>query len=130
MKDELVINKELSLEEKINYINELGGKDPTLNFLINLENGGLGEMTITEALDALAPKTEMPNRKRSLIIEQIADLTKKQNINKKKPRRLYCKQCGKWTWNRYSDGILEPRNNAHIPNVGNYCEECYKKSNK
>jgi hypothetical protein len=68
-KDNLVLNNELSLEEKINYVNGLGGKDPTLNFLINLENGGLGNMTITEALDALAPKTEMPNRKRSLIIE-------------------------------------------------------------
>lgn len=68
---ELKLNEESSLVEKIEYVNELGGKDPTLNFLINLENGGLGHLTITEALDALATSAsiDLPNRKRSLIIE-------------------------------------------------------------
>lgn len=65
------LNNELSLNEKIEYVNGLGGKDPTLNFLINLENNGLGLLTITEALDALATRTsiDLPNRKRSLIVE-------------------------------------------------------------
>ncbi|WP_026883656.1 hypothetical protein [Clostridium akagii] len=58
-----------NLDDKIAYVNQLGRNDPTLNFLINLENGGMGNFTITQALDALAPKTEMPNRKRSLIVE-------------------------------------------------------------
>ena len=62
-------DEEFTLKEKLTYVNNLGKKDPILNFLINLENGGMGNFTITQALDALAPKTEMPNRKRSLIIE-------------------------------------------------------------
>ncbi|MDT8718322.1 hypothetical protein IAI10_16775 [Clostridium sp. 19966] len=73
MKNVLSKNSKASLKEKIEYVNELGGKDPTLNFLINLENGGLGHLTITEALDALATRTsiELPNRKRSLIVEEV-----------------------------------------------------------
>ncbi|NFE74404.1 hypothetical protein FDC27_08950 [Clostridium botulinum] len=52
------------------------------------------------------------------------------NENEEKPKRLYCKNCGRWTWNRYSDGVLEPREKAHLPNVANYCEDCFGKSNK
>ena len=51
-------------------------------------------------------------------------------MKKEKPRRLYCKICGRWTWNRHSDGMLVPRDNAHRPNVGNYCEDCFRKENK
>lgn len=67
----LSVNKELSLKEKIEYVNELGGKDPTLNLLINLENQGLGNISVTEILDSIVTNTkvELPNRKRSLIIE-------------------------------------------------------------
>jgi hypothetical protein len=68
---DLSINKELSLKEKIKYVNELGKKYPTLNLLINLENQGLGHISITEVLDSIATNTkvELPNRERSLIIE-------------------------------------------------------------
>ena len=68
---ELFSNHEFSLGEKLQFVNGLAKKDPILNFLINLENGGLGNMTITEALDALAGGSiDLPGRKRSLIIEE------------------------------------------------------------
>lgn len=71
MNKDLSLNNELSLDEKIEYVNGLGGKDPMLNLLINLENQGLGYITIKDVLDSIATNTkvELPNRKRSLIIE-------------------------------------------------------------
>ena len=50
-------------------------------------------------------------------------------MKEEKPKRLYCKDCGKWTYNRYKDGTMTLRNKAHWPNVANACEKCFKKNN-
>lgn len=71
-KDEILcLNNEFSLPEKIEYINGLADRDPTLNMLISLENQGMGHISVTEILDSMATNTKvaLPNKQRSLIIE-------------------------------------------------------------
>lgn len=68
----ICLNNELPLSEKIAYVNKLADRDPTLNMLISLENQGLGHISVTEILDSIESNTkiELPNRQRSLIIEE------------------------------------------------------------
>lgn len=64
--------KDLSVNiEKIEYIDGSADRDRTLSMLIDLENQGLGHISVTEILDSMAinTKVELPNRNRSLTIE-------------------------------------------------------------
>lgn len=64
--DYVILNNNTTLKEKIDYVENLGNRDATLNLLINLENQGLGDISITKVLDEIANKTtiELPNRNR------------------------------------------------------------------
>ena len=43
--------------------------------------------------------------------------------------RLYCTECGRWTWTSHANDVMTPRPAAHIPNVAYLCETCFRKVN-